>query len=97
MFQKCIEFQMSKISIDNSKTIMPGYTHTQIAQPITYGHYLLAHCEVLQRDHDRVLNSYTNVDLSPLGSCAISGTGFPIDRNRTSSLLGFNKILENIS
>ena len=86
---------LAKISIDNSKTIMPGYTHTQIAQPITYGHYLLAHCEVLQRDHDRVLNSYTNVDLSPLGSCAISGTGFPIDRNRTSSLLGFNKILEN--
>ena len=70
-------------------TIFGAHTHTQPAQPSTIAHYLLAVIEQLQRDTARLLSAYDVTNKNPLGACAITGTGFPIDRHRTSALLGF--------
>jgi len=71
-------------------SIYAAHTHTQPAQPTTIAHYLLAIIEQLERDTVRLAAAYESTNLNPLGACAITGTGFPIDRNRTSELLGFN-------
>jgi argininosuccinate lyase len=71
-------------------TVYPAHTHTQPAQPSTVAHYLLAAIEQLERDGTRLKAAYTCVNQNPLGACAITGTGFPIDRERTSTLLGFD-------
>ena len=71
-------------------TVYAAHTHTQPAQPSTVAHYLLAVVEQLARDHQRLRAAYTSVNRNPLGACAITGTGFPIDRHRTSALLGFD-------
>lgn len=70
-------------------TVYAAHTHTQPAQPSTVAHYLLASIEQLGRDHRRLRAAYATVNRNPLGACAITGTGFPIDRERTSALLGF--------
>jgi argininosuccinate lyase len=70
-------------------TIFPAHTHTQPAQPTTVAHYLLAVVEPLERDAVRLLAAYATTNRCPLGACAITGTGFDIDRDRTSALLGF--------
>ncbi len=70
-------------------TVYAAHTHTQPAQPSTVAHYLLAVIEQLGRDHQRLRAAYASVNRNPLGACAITGTGFPIDRERTSALLGF--------
>lgn len=77
------------------ETIMPGHTHTQPAQPTTLAHYLLAVAEFLARDLDRIQAAFARVNLSPLGACAITTTGFPIDRQMTARLLGFEGLAEN--
>ncbi len=71
-------------------TIYGAHTHTQPAQPTTIAHYLLAVIEQLERDTVRLAAAFESTNLNPLGACAITGTGFPIDRRRTSELLGFN-------
>jgi len=71
-------------------TVYAAHTHTQPAQPTTVAHYLLAVIEQLGRDHQRLRAAYASVNRNPLGACAITGTGFPIDRDRTSVLLGFD-------
>jgi argininosuccinate lyase len=76
-------------------TLMPAYTHTQPAQPITFAHYLLAVIELMGRDERRLQAAYATVNRSPLGACAISTTGFPIDRNFTAELLGFEGLQLN--
>jgi len=70
-------------------TLMPAYTHTQPAQPTTLAHYLLAAAEFLERDAGRLQAAWLTVNRSPLGACAITTTGFPIERSRTAHLLGF--------
>lgn len=70
-------------------TLIPAYTHTQPAQPTTLAHYLLAMAEVLGRDVKRLRQAYEAINFSPLGACAITSTGFPINRIRTAELLGF--------
>jgi argininosuccinate lyase len=70
--------------------VFPAHTHTQPAQPSTIGHYLLAVVEQLERDTTRLRAGYRSTNQSPLGACAITGTGFPIDRDRTGALLGFD-------
>ena len=70
--------------------VFPAHTHTQPAQPSTIAHYLLAVVEQLERDTTRLRAAYASTNLSPLGACAITGTGFPIDRDRTGALLGFD-------
>ena len=71
-------------------TVFGAHTHTQPAQPSTIAHYLLAVIEQLQRDSERLLSAYDVTNYNPLGACAITGTGFPINRQRTSELLGFS-------
>ena len=84
-----------KLAAETLNTPMVLYTHTQHAQIGTFGHYLLAQADILLKDFDRLDNCYKNVNLSPLGACAIGGSSFDLDRDRTASLLGFDGIVEN--
>ncbi|MCK1993993.1 argininosuccinate lyase [Peribacillus muralis] len=77
------------------ETYITGYTHTQPAQPTTLGHYFLAIYDVLQRDVERLWSAYETVNQSPLGAAALTTTGFPISRDRTAELLGFDSVIEN--
>ena len=76
-------------------TIMPGFTHLQTAQPVTFGHHLLAWQEMLARDHERLLDCRRRVNVMPLGAAALAGTTYPIDRHVTAELLGFERPAEN--
>lgn len=75
--------------------IMPGFTHLQTAQPITLGHHLLAYVEMLNRDRSRLTMAIANLDENPLGSAALAGTPYPIDRLQTTQTLGFNRPTQN--
>ncbi len=77
------------------ETLMPGYTHLQPAQPITVAHWALSYAGVVARDTERLLDAYDRVNESPLGGAAFAGTTFPIDRERTADLLGFEGVVEN--
>jgi argininosuccinate lyase len=77
------------------ESLMPAYTHNQPAQPTTLGHYLMAYIEILERDAERIRESYARVNRNPLGACAITTTGFPIDRSFTAELLGFTRLQMN--
>jgi len=87
--------ELLKLASQNSKTIMPGYTHLQVAQPTTFAHYLLAYAQRFLRDAERLSQVYERVNLSPMGACALAGTGFPIDRSYVAKLLGFDGLVEN--
>ncbi len=76
-------------------TIMPGFTHLQTAQPITFGHHLMAWFEMLQRDRERLADCNQRLNVMPLGSAALAGTTYPIDRSATAQLLGFDRPCEN--
>ncbi len=78
-----------------AETIMPGFTHLQIAQPVTFGHHLLAWFEMLARDAARLGECRARVNIMPLGAAALAGTSYPIDRNYTAQLLGFTAPCEN--
>ncbi|HDX9589740.1 TPA: argininosuccinate lyase [Bacillus pseudomycoides] len=80
---------------EHMETIMPAYTHTQPAQPTTFGHYLLAIYDMMGRDTERLWRAYRAVNQSPLGAAALATTSFPINRKRVSDLLGFSKVIEN--
>jgi argininosuccinate lyase len=79
----------------NKEVIIPGYTHLQMAQCVLLAHHLLAYIESLKRDKQRLLDVQKRIDQMPLGSCAFSGTGLPIDRNYVRKLLGFKNLTEN--
>lgn len=79
----------------NVETVMPGYTHLQRAQPISFAHHLMAYFWMLERDKERFEESMKRINLSPLGAGALAGTTFPIDRYQTADLLGFDGIYEN--
>jgi argininosuccinate lyase len=74
---------------------MPGFTHLQTAQPVSFGHHLMAWFEMLQRDHERMQDCRKRVNISPLGAAALAGTSFPIDRELTARLLGFDNPAAN--
>jgi argininosuccinate lyase len=76
-------------------TIMPGFTHLQAAQPVTFGHHLLAWNEMLERDHGRLQDCRARLNQCPLGAAALAGTSYPIDRQQTAAALGFSKPTEN--
>jgi argininosuccinate lyase len=76
-------------------TVMPGYTHLQVAQPVTFGHHLLAYFEMLQRDAERLADCRRRVNRLPLGAAALAGTSFPIDREFVARELGFEAVCEN--
>jgi argininosuccinate lyase len=76
-------------------SVMPGFTHLQVAQPITFGHHMLAWYEMLVRDEGRMVDCATRLNVMPLGSAALAGTTFPVDRSRTSAELGFDRPSDN--
>ena len=81
--------------------VMPGFTHLQVAQPVTFGHHMLAYVEMLSRDRSRFADARARMNLSPLGAAALAGTSFPIDRHMTAEALGFdgptNNSLDSVS
>ncbi|WP_394018721.1 argininosuccinate lyase [Anaerococcus cruorum] len=79
----------------NTQTIMPGYTHLQAAQPVTFAHHLMAYAMMGLRDLDRLKDFQKRINESPLGACALAGTTYPIDREFTASELGFESIMQN--
>ncbi|WP_409349069.1 argininosuccinate lyase [Falsiroseomonas oleicola] len=80
---------------EHAGTVMPGFTHLQPAQPTTFGHHLLAYVEMLSRDRGRLADCRKRLNESPLGSAALCGTGFPIDRHMTAAALGFDQPMRN--
>ena len=90
-------FQESILTLAKShvETIMPGYTHLQRAQPISFAHHIMTYFWMLERDYTRFTDSLKRIDISPLGAAALSGTTHPIDRHKTQELLGFEYIYEN--
>jgi argininosuccinate lyase len=92
-----IEFQraLTNKAEENLDTVMPGYTHRKQAQPITLGHYLMAHVEAAGRSAERLEDVYKRMNQNTLGAAALAGTGWPVDRARTTELLGFESISEN--
>jgi len=83
------------VASDNKETIMAGYTHLQMAQPVTFAEHLLAYAYMLLRDASRLKDCKARMDYSPLGSCALAGTTFPIDRGMTAKSLGFSGVVKN--
>jgi len=75
---------------EHADTIMPGFTHLQSAQPVSLGHHLMAYYEMIRRDRSRFADARRRMNESPLGAAALAGTGFPIDRDKTASALGFD-------
>lgn len=90
-----LQRNLLSLAKENSTVLMPGYTHLQHAQPIRFAHCILSYFYKLQRDFERFRDCYSRVNVNPLGSCALAGTSFDIDRNFTTDLLGFDKPCEN--
>ncbi|WP_414469362.1 argininosuccinate lyase [Methanobacterium sp. ACI-7] len=80
---------------EHKETIFVSYTHLQHAQPTTFAHHLLAYANALRRDYERLMDAYTRVDMNPLGSAALTTTSFPINREMTTEMLGFARVMEN--
>ncbi len=81
---------LCKRALETKDAVMPGYTHLQRAQPVTFGHHMLAYAEMFLRDMDRFRSAGKRMDFCPLGACALAGTTYPINRERTAELLGFS-------
>ena len=90
-----LQISIITLARSNAATIMPGFTHLQAAQPITFGHHLMAWNEMLNRDYGRLVDCFRRLNECPLGSAALAGTSFPIDRDMTCKLLMFDKPTEN--
>jgi len=82
-------------ALDHAGTVMPGFTHLQTAQPVTFGHHLLAYVEMAGRDRGRFADARKRLNESPLGAAALAGTSFPIDRHATAEALGFERPMAN--
>lgn len=97
LFKDLLELRGTLVELawEHRAALMPAYTHNQPAQPTTLGHYLMAYIEILERDAERIRNAFVRVNRNPLGACAITTTGFPIDRNFTEELLGFEGLQVN--
>ncbi len=91
--------ELQRVLLDRAEehhaTIMPGFTHLQAAQPVTFGHHLMAYVEMFGRDRSRLADTRARLDECPLGACALAGTGFPIDRRMTARALGFARPMRN--
>ncbi len=90
-----LQLALATQAATHAATIMPGFTHLQVAQPVTFGHHLLAYVEMLSRDRGRFADARKRVNLSPLGAAALAGTPYPIDRIQTAKALGFAEPLHN--
>jgi len=86
---------LAEKALENAGTVMPGFTHLQTAQPVTFGHHLLAYVEMASRDRGRFGDARTRLNESPLGAAALAGTAFPLDRDATAQALGFTRPMAN--
>jgi len=86
---------MLELAEKEADTIMPGFTHLQVAQPVTFGHHILAWFEMMQRDASRLQDCAARMNVMPLGSAALAGTSYPLDRHYTAELLGFDDVSRN--
>src|SRR5688572_1676249 len=86
---------LAEKALEHSDTVMPGFTHLQTAQPVTFGHHLMAYVEMVARDRGRFADARKRLNESPLGSAALAGTSFPIDREMTAKALGFDRPTAN--
>ena len=86
---------LAEKALAHAATVLPGFTHLQPAQPVTFGHHLLAYVEMLSRDRGRLMDARKRLNESPLGAAALAGTSFPIDREATASALGFDRPMAN--
>ncbi|MGB5077877.1 MAG: argininosuccinate lyase [Sphingorhabdus sp.] len=92
---KALQIALVSRSEEHAATIMPGFTHLQVAQPVTLGHHLMAYYEMIKRDRGRFSDCQSRLNQSPLGAAALAGTSFPIDRAATASALGFRAPMAN--
>lgn len=92
---KQLQLALAELALEHADTIMPGFTHLQVAQPVTFGHHLLAYAEMFARDEERLQDCRKRVNRSPLGAAALAGTSFPIDRKRTARTLKFDGVCRN--
>jgi len=90
-----VQTNLVNLAEQHANTIMPGFTHLQTAQPVTFGHHLLAWFEMLKRDKGRLEDCRARVNIMPLGAAALAGTSYPINRGYVAELLGFNEVAEN--
>lgn len=90
-----VQHGLVELAGQNTDTIMPGFTHMQVAQPVTFGHHLLAYAEMLERDRERLLDCRKRLNRCPLGAAALAGTTYPIDREFTARELGFECATRN--
>ncbi|MGJ0427723.1 argininosuccinate lyase [Methylobacter sp.] len=88
---KRLQTAILDLAEQEADTIMPGFTHLQVAQPVTFGHHLMAWFEMLSRDYERLQDCKKRLNIMPLGAAALAGTSYPIDRQMTSDLLGFSR------
>src|SRR5438445_5487030 len=86
---------LAEKAVAHAATVMPGFTHLQTAQPVTFGHHLLAYAEMLERDRERLIDARARINRLPLGSAALAGTTFPIDRERVARDLKFEAVCRN--
>lgn len=92
---KDLQAALLELASENVNTVMPGFTHLQVAQPVSFAHHLLAYVEMLGRDDERMADCRKRVNRMPLGAAALAGTTFPIQRETTAQLLGFEQICQN--
>lgn len=92
---KDLQTALLNLADENADVVMPGFTHMQVAQPISFGHHMLAYVEMLGRDSERMQDCRHRVNRMPLGAAALAGTTFPIKREVTAKLLGFESICQN--
>ena len=86
---------LAQLALTHADTILPGFTHLQVAQPVTFGHHLLAYVEMFARDAERLADARKRVNRLPLGAAALAGTSYPIDRERVAATLGFDSVCRN--
>ncbi|NDF80625.1 MAG: argininosuccinate lyase [Methylophilaceae bacterium] len=92
---RILQLSVVQLAEKHQKTIMPGLTHLQVAQPVTFGHHLMAYYEMLQRDLTRFEDARKRMNQLPLGAAALAGTSYPIDRNKVAKKLKFDGVCEN--
>lgn len=90
-----LRHKLAQLALEHADTIMPGFTHLQVAQPVTFGHHVLAYAEMFGRDAERLADCRRRVNRLPLGAAALAGTSYPIDRDRVARTLGFDSVCRN--
>lgn len=92
---RALQTSLLDLAEQNAATIMPGFTHLQVAQPVTFGHHLMAYFEMLNRDAERFADARKRINRLPLGAAALAGTSYPIKRELVAELLGFDSVCQN--